>query len=338
VQSVILSKENFRNRASATRWAREHEYRTDKIDETEESFRFRQFEPTQCREGSFRSIRIGDGVTGIVCRPKDVERTDRQNPRPRADEADGKLLDVKREWILDAHSELYALDCAPLELELRATGGAKMLAEDERKELLRQLRRGEPIAVSVGLVSFEQGEGKPMPLPAKMHSLANSRFFTFREQDMPSLAASFVGRPFLRDHDRSLLSIGGTVTASEFRTKGKKHQLVQTAELVKPWAVEAALDGTLRQFSISWDPPGTTLARARDSIRCTACGQRLYSLECPHMPGQEVKLADSGESVIVEAEFRNPVGTELSGVAFPAVRGTHVETIRPSGQSEAGES
>ncbi|MHA2642825.1 MAG: hypothetical protein V2G41_09280 [bacterium JZ-2024 1] len=69
VQSVIFDKEKF-DKDSAASWLQEHGFRADKVDETSKTFRFRQFHPGQCQAGSFRLLRLTDGVKAVICRPK----------------------------------------------------------------------------------------------------------------------------------------------------------------------------------------------------------------------------------------------------------------------------
>ena len=66
VQTVILSKTRFRTAAEARRWARAHDFRTDKIDETENSFRFRQRNPGDFKPRSFRTKEIDRGVSIVT--------------------------------------------------------------------------------------------------------------------------------------------------------------------------------------------------------------------------------------------------------------------------------
>ncbi len=70
VQTLILSKEKFKTRADAKKWVDDHDFRSDKIDETENSYRFRQKEPSDFIEGSFRTIEITDGVKAVIGKPK----------------------------------------------------------------------------------------------------------------------------------------------------------------------------------------------------------------------------------------------------------------------------
>lgn len=69
VQTLIFSKEKF-SRQQAIDWAKEHDYRADKVDETENSFRLRQREPDDFQEGSFRTIELTEGVSAVIGRLK----------------------------------------------------------------------------------------------------------------------------------------------------------------------------------------------------------------------------------------------------------------------------
>lgn len=68
VQSVVCSKSRFGSEAEAARWARDHDFRADKVDATDDSFRFRQFEPTRCKDDSFRTIEMDEGVKAVICK------------------------------------------------------------------------------------------------------------------------------------------------------------------------------------------------------------------------------------------------------------------------------
>lgn len=70
IQTLILSKEKFKTRADAKKWVVDHDFKSTKIDETSTSFRFRQKEPSDFIEGSFRTITITDGVSAVIGRPK----------------------------------------------------------------------------------------------------------------------------------------------------------------------------------------------------------------------------------------------------------------------------
>jgi len=70
IQTIILSKEKFPAIADAEKWAEDNGFRHDKVDETESSWRFRQFEPGMCQEDSFRTIELTEGVSAAICKPE----------------------------------------------------------------------------------------------------------------------------------------------------------------------------------------------------------------------------------------------------------------------------
>lgn len=71
VQTIICSKEKFKSEADARSWIKAHGFKTDKVDETEESYRYRQVDPSMMEEGSFRTIEMTDGVKAVVGHKKD---------------------------------------------------------------------------------------------------------------------------------------------------------------------------------------------------------------------------------------------------------------------------
>jgi hypothetical protein len=46
------------------------------IDETESSYRYRQFDPSECEPGTVRTIKLTDGVSAVVCRRKSTSQKD----------------------------------------------------------------------------------------------------------------------------------------------------------------------------------------------------------------------------------------------------------------------
>ncbi|MBI4369619.1 MAG: DNA adenine methylase, partial [Elusimicrobia bacterium] len=72
VQTIILDKKVFASEDVARSWAKDHGFRTDKIDETENSFRFRQsdpddFDPDGFGQGErFRTIHLTEGVQAVI--------------------------------------------------------------------------------------------------------------------------------------------------------------------------------------------------------------------------------------------------------------------------------
>ncbi|MBI3320011.1 MAG: hypothetical protein HYZ89_05440 [Candidatus Omnitrophica bacterium] len=72
VQTLILGKEEFKSAEEATRWAADHGFGHDKVDETGESFRLRQREPGDFKDGSFRTIELTKGVTAVIGRLREA--------------------------------------------------------------------------------------------------------------------------------------------------------------------------------------------------------------------------------------------------------------------------
>lgn len=72
VQSLIFDKEQFPTRESAIEWAERNDMRSDKVDETENTFRLRQREPSDFRPDGFgpgeqfRTIRLRPGVQAVI--------------------------------------------------------------------------------------------------------------------------------------------------------------------------------------------------------------------------------------------------------------------------------
>ncbi len=72
IQTLILAKESFPTQEEAVAWIERNDFRSDKIDETENSWRFRQREPGDFREdafpggGQFRTVQLRPGVQAVI--------------------------------------------------------------------------------------------------------------------------------------------------------------------------------------------------------------------------------------------------------------------------------
>lgn len=75
VQTVIFDAEKW-TPEKAREWLDEHNLRHDKIDETENTLRFRQFHPERC-QGGFQTLteNLPDGVSLVVCDVPDAEKS-----------------------------------------------------------------------------------------------------------------------------------------------------------------------------------------------------------------------------------------------------------------------
>jgi hypothetical protein len=69
VQSIIFDKEKFKL-ADAKKWLSEHNKKAPVVDETENTLRFRQEDPDDFQEGSFRIIELVPGIKAVIGRPK----------------------------------------------------------------------------------------------------------------------------------------------------------------------------------------------------------------------------------------------------------------------------
>jgi hypothetical protein len=200
-------------------------------------------------------------------------------------------------------------------LRVATDHSASTLTPGDRARLLADLRSNKgPTRILVEATVFEQGGGH------------NRNYVRFRPGVLRHLAASFRGVPFLRDHaQQDLAARGGTVLDSHFEPGADQGhgRIRQTIELVKPWAIEAALDGTLDRFSIGWH-------NTRPPV-CSACGAPFALFGggggCDHLPGDEIASAD-GARRRVEILMTGADGVETSAVSVPAVAGTGVDGIR----------
>lgn len=189
-------------------------------------------------------------------------------------------------------------------IALYVSGSDKPLSEAERKELIARVRAGEVIELELDAVPFIQ------------RATANRNAVRFKSGILATFAKSYRGAPFLRNHDQDdQAQRGGTVLASklEHGEDGSKSFRMRL-KLVKPWAVESALDGTLDRFSIGWHRDRTL------PLECSTC--EADWLDCAHWPGELDEKGNVVQLVIGGAE-----GTEVSAVNVPAVVGTFIESI-----------
>lgn len=66
IQTLIFDKSVFETEAEAREWASDHGFHSSKVDETNESFRLRQLNPSQFEENSFRTIEIRRGIKAVI--------------------------------------------------------------------------------------------------------------------------------------------------------------------------------------------------------------------------------------------------------------------------------
>lgn len=196
----------------------------------------------------------------------------------------------------------FALTDDPRETQLYLRGGDSPMAKADRVDLIQRSRAGEFVELEMVATVFVQRD------------TPNYNFLRFKPGDLPSLAKSYTNTPFLRDHGTSEQERrGGTIMSSKL-IHGEGEKLIeQRLHLVKPWAVESALDGTLDRFSIGWYRGGTS--------ECSICSASW--LQCGHWPGE----LDEKTGKLCELVQVNPRGKETSYVNAPAVLGTSPASI-----------
>lgn len=188
---------------------------------------------------------------------------------------------------------------------LFVSGSETPITEAERKELIARVRAGEVIELELEAVTFIQRE------------TPNRNFVRIAPKILSAFAKSFAGQPFLRDHAQDEQQArGGTIITSKLEAgdEGEK-QIRMRLKLVKPWAVESALDGTLDRFSIGWHRTSPS--------DCSICKGPWLAPTCDHWPG----LLDAKTGKVAELIVTGADGTEASGVNVPAVLGTRIESI-----------
>ena len=206
-------------------------------------------------------------------------------------------------------TENLAFHSDPFGSQLQVNIDGEFLAIDEeaaRKRLRKAFKDGHLDELAFRAVVF-------------LHEYPNANFVRFRDADIGSLAASFVGHPFLRDHNqREIEARAGTVHSSGMDENGV--DMVQDIRITVPRDIEAFINGQMDRFSIGWHSKGFT---------CSVCDQDWLSNDCQHWPGRSYKLKkDDGEiEKLCEIYCEAPNAVEVSAVNAPAVAGTGVRTV-----------
>lgn len=220
---------------------------------------------------------------------------------------------MRTERVIGCRSEALAL-ALDGDIVVHLEAGPQTLRADDTKgraQLITAIRGGQHAELTARATTFRQKDGVP-----------NRRFLRHAPAALPALAASYVGMPFLVDHDTaSQSSRVGTITSSEPHDHGGTgwSSFKMGLKVVKPEAVISVLDGTIDRFSIGWARTGPVL--------CTAHGVDVTGRDrCGCWPGDTVML--DGKPHVVEYEFQSAKGTEVSAVNVPAVEGTGISEIR----------
>lgn len=202
----------------------------------------------------------------------------------------------------------FTLAAAPLEgLELATFEGG--LGQPSKDQMLQEFRAGTRHDVTFPARVY-------LDVPNKNHGL-------FKADELAAFAASFTGKPFLKDHSRYLDDRGGTIKASELQERNGVQAIIQTIHAVEPWAVKGYLAGTVDRFSIGWHA---------DDALCSICGGSFYdeSHNDKHDPWN-IGLKDKESGKVLEVLWSGLEGVETSAVNTPAVPGTGVDESMSDG-------
>ncbi|MFO1130398.1 MAG: hypothetical protein U1E16_00070 [Hyphomicrobiales bacterium] len=142
----------------------------------------------------------------------------------------------------------------------------------------------------------------------------NWNYVRFRAEEMDAFAASFVGVPFLRNHDmQDIAARDGIVTACWMDGPDRSEMHAQV-RLTTEEGIRDFLAGRIDRFSISWFKRGATL--------CSVCSKDVFGSECPHVPGRMYPV--HGHEQLCEMVQIEPLGREISAVNVPASAGTQI--------------
>lgn len=192
--------------------------------------------------------------------------------------------------------------------ELARGDVAKAIGKEEAEQLIADARAGKLVELYMDACTFLQ-TAEP-----------NRNYVRFKNGILSKFARSFVGMPFLKNHDQGdTASRAGTIAASMLEVEGDVRKIHMTLKITAPWAIEDTLRGNVDRFSIGWDPTGPIL--------CSICGCPMPWYWCSNEKNEHMVGEMYGDE-ICQWEFTAAVGVEVSTVNVPAVVGTDVDGIR----------
>lgn len=206
---------------------------------------------------------------------------------------------------IDGYKGLTSLDASALELD----GKPDADTAAHRAEMITAVRGGKYMELSVNALTFRQ------------RKTPNRRFLRLAVDKLADRAPTWKGQPFLVDHNTYSMSASmGTILSSKLVQESTNiAAFEQTLRVVNPKAVIGFLDGTFRKFSIGWFALGP--------VMCSAHGVDVRGSDsCYCYPGDTVMV--DGKPEVVQYEFTDYEGKEVSAVVIPAVRDTSVEDVR----------
>lgn len=172
----------------------------------------------------------------------------------------------------------------------------------------------EAAAKSITILHYRQTE-QPV---CRGGSLLNANYFRFRHKAVRAIARTFREMPFITAHDKGdARARAGTIERGWADVpEGADDQLAMFAavRVVEPWAIAQIDRGTIDRFSLSVAPKGDVFCTVHDApLWATA---PCYDAMC--WRGWET------DGQLVEFEYEDGEGREISAVNVPAVSGTGI--------------
>lgn len=250
----------------------------------------------------YRSMMHMDGrLSEIVSSPYDSRPVDLSIGGCRSDFEVGSLLgDIQ---VID-YPGLKAISAAGLALD-----SADADAKAHRAEMITAVRGGKHMSLAVTALTFRQRKAP------------NRRYLRLAADKLADRAPSWKGQPFLTDHNTyNMKASQGMIASSKLVEESTNiSAFEQVLHAVTPEAVIGFLNGTWRKFSVGWFALGP--------VNCSVHECDIRSADsCSCWPGETVMV--DGKPKVVEYEFSDYEGKEVSTVVIPAVRDTSVSDIR----------
>lgn len=168
------------------------------------------------------------------------------------------------------------------------------------------------------LEEYRAGTRHDVTFPARVYvDVPNKNYGHFDPTELAGFAASFTGKPFLKDHSRKLDDRGGTILESTLQERNGTKAIIQRIAAVEPWAVKGYLTGTVDRFSIGW--------YSEDAL-CTVCGDSFFGDDEKHTPW-DIGKTDKKSGQTIGVLWKGIEGIETSAVNTPAVPGTGVDEV-----------
>lgn len=250
----------------------------------------------------YRSMMHMDGrLSEIVSPPYDSRPVDLSIGGCRSDFEVGSLHGNIE---IDGWKGISSIPAAALSLDSTDTD-----AKAHRAEMITAVRGGKHLSLAVNAFTFRQ---RPAP---------NRRHLRLAADKLADRAPSWKGQPFLQDHNTySIKASHGLIAASRMVQESTNIAAFdQSLHAVTPEAVIGFLNGTWRKFSVGWFALGP--------VNCSVHECDIRSSDsCSCWPGETVMV--DGKPKVVEYEFSDYEGKEVSTVVIPAVRDTSVSDIR----------